>query len=462
MIERVLIPDRPPRSSGSEAPTDRGAARTLAFSVTWVVWATFAQLVRGPATRAPDAIWAEDASFLNHAIHRTAWENLLTPHAGYLQVVYRLLADAVALLPPSWMAVGIAAGAALVVSLLSLVVWFTSASVLSSTWARMTVTALVPLLPQAGFEVNATGANLHWFLAYAAFWVLLAAPTSIRGQVVGSLVVLVAALSDPLTALVLPAAVVGAFVRRRRSFVVPSVMVVGLVVQGAVHLGQPPLQWVKSEPHQLPWIYGLRVLTSSVTGDRELGLFYDTFGLPGVLFVSGVLAALFLKLLSLVTRETRVVALLAAMTSVVYLCTPLALRGNEGYLNHGPLFLGGSRYTIVPLLLLWLAVIAVVDNLLTQRGRSPASRLAPIAITALLSLQLVASAGGETVRSHSPSWADDVRRAAEMCTQAPPTREPQPRLAFADPAGPGEVQIIVAPTGLSIPWGVVMPCDRLG
>ncbi|TDD88113.1 glucosyltransferase [Saccharopolyspora karakumensis] len=461
MIERVLTPDRPHQSSEAEAPTDRGAARTLALSVAWVVWATFAQLVRGPATRAPDAIWAEDAAFLNHAIHRTAWENLLTPHAGYVQVVCRLLSDAVALLPPSWMAVGIAAGASVVVSLLSLVVWFASASVLSSPWARMTVTALVPLLPQASFEVNATGANLHWFLAYAAFWVLLAAPTSIRGQVVGSLVVLVAALSDPLTALVLPAAVLGAFVRRRRSFIVPSVMVVGLVVQGAVRLGQPPLQWVKSDPHQLPWIYGLRVLTSSAIGDRELGLFYDTFGLTGVLVVSAVLATLFLKILSLVNRETRLVALLAATTSVAYLCIPLALRGNEGYLDHGPLFLSGSRYTIVPLMFLWLAVIAVVDKVLTQRGQPHAFRLAPIAITALLSLQLVASVGGETVRSHSPSWEDDVRRAAETCTQAPPTTEPQPRLAFADHPGPGEVQIVVAPSGLAIPWGVVMPCDRL-
>lgn len=460
LTEQVVTADRNGPSTHSAGRTRRGPSYTIALSVAWVVWATFAQLVRGPGTRAPDALWAEDASFLNHAIHRTAWENLLTPHAGYLQVVFRLLAEPVAFLPPSWMAVGIAAGASLVVALVSLVVWFTSAAVLSSVWARATVTALVPLLPQAGYEVNATGANLHWFLAYAAFWVLLAAPTSTRGQVVGSLVVFVAALSDPLTALVLPAALVGALLRRRRSLLAPVAMIVGLVIQGVVHLSQPTLQWFDSDPFELPWIYGLRVLTSSAIGDRELSLFYDALGLPGVLFVSVALVALFLKLTSLADRNARVVAILAVTTSALYLCVPLALRGNEGYLV-APLSLGGSRYTIVPLLLLWLAVIAVADNALAQHGQPHALRLAPVAITAILGLQLVSNLGEVTVRSGGPSWTNEVRHAVETCTHPPEKPEPRPTLAFADPAGPDDVHIIVAPTGPHIQWGVVMPCARL-
>lgn len=179
-----------------------------------------------------DVIWAEDGGvFLNQAMRHPLPEILFAPHAGCLQVIGRLVAAPVAELPIEWAAAGLALGAALVVTLISLLVWYRSGRIVANTWAHVLLTALVPLLPQAGYEVVATVVNLHWYLGYAAFWVLLVPARSIRGQLGGALVVVIAALSDPLTGLVLPAALVGLmFTRRRLVALIALAVLIGLAL----------------------------------------------------------------------------------------------------------------------------------------------------------------------------------------------------------------------------------------
>ncbi|UQS22448.1 glucosyltransferase [Amycolatopsis thermalba] len=447
---------------------NRARTATVAASVAWVLAATWLQLMRGPGLRAYDVVWAEDGGvFLNQAMRHSLWHNLVTPHAGYLQVVAKLVAQPVAALPPQWAAAALATGAALVVALISLLVWFHSGHVLRSAWARVLVTAIVPLLPQAGFEVNAAVSDLHWYLAYAAFWVLLAPPRSVAGQVGSAAVVALAALSDPLTALVLPAAVVGIARAPRRlvAGIAPAVMVVALAVQGWVHLTRAAgYRASETVAGDLPSIYGLRVVLSALTGDRLLGPVYQAAGLVLVAVVGVVVALAVALLLWRADRVARQVAVVGLVCSVAYLAVPVGLRGTGGFLERAEFSLNGSRYTIVPLLLFWVAVAALLDRL---RPRAVVGG----AVAVFLGVQVLSDWAGSSVRTGGPSWRASVAEARAAC--ATPVRPPQPVPLVAEEAGryavpifpgPDDVTIVVAPVpppGEPLLFAVVVPCTEL-
>lgn len=432
------------------------------LSTGWVLLAASLQLVRGSGNRAADVVWAEGGGvFLNQALHHSVWQALSTPHAGYLQLVPRLAAEPVSLLPPMWMAVGLATAAALIVGVLSLVVWFASAHVLTALWVRAVATATVPLLPQAGFEVNASIANLHWYVAYAAFWILLAAPASIPGRAVGAVIGALAVLSDPLAVLVLPAALVGMWLRRRIALTTPVVMLLALVPQIYAHARSPLQTWAELRLADLPWIYGLRVLTSGVTGDRLLGPVYGRLGLPAVALVSiGVLAVL-VVLAVRADRAARLIAVVAIGVSVLYFCVPVGIRGGTAaMLERDPFSLAQSRYTIVPLLLLWVAVLVLADSAVRRARRR---RALPVgaSVVALLVAQLLGGWAGDSVRSHGPLWIADVQRAAETCREPSYRRPPQFTPLFAAPPASDEVVIAVVPQFRDGRFGVVLSCSSL-
>jgi hypothetical protein len=450
--------------------------------VGWLLAATWLQLIRGPGHRAPDVLWAEDGGvFLNQAMRHSLWDNLAAPHAGYLQVVARLLAQPARYLPVEWVAVWLATSAAGVVALVSLLVWFCSATVLQNLWARAMLTALVPLLPQAGYEVNAAVNDLHWYLAYAAFWVLLAAPTSLRRQVGASAVVVLAALSDPLTALVLPAAVVGVLRARRRSaWVAPAAMCAGLAVQAWVHVTETaPYRSSPTTLWDLPEIYGVRVVLSAVVGDRALSSVYVPLGMSVVEVVGVFVAAGLVTLFCMADRQARVVATVSVLGSVAYLVVTVGLRGTSGFLARDTFSLNGSRYTIVPLLLLWTAAIVLLDRLAT-RSRSHRNGLAVrnpaligILTAAFLGIQLLNDWSLPTVRSLGPSWRESLRSARATCGKPPQQRPPQPAPLVAERQGaaavpvipgPDDVTIVIAPEpphGDPLLFGVVISCSRL-
>lgn len=474
--------------SSPTRPTYRRPLQTGVLCVGWVLIATWLQLVRGAGHRAPDVIWAEDGGvFLNQAMRHSLWHNLVVPHAGYLQVIARLVAQPAAHLPLSWVAIWLAAGAATVVALISLVVWFSSAGVVRSVWARLLLTALVPVLPQAGSEVNAAVCDLHWYLIYAAFWVLLAAPSSWRGQLGASAVVVLAALSDPLAGLVLPAAAVGLMraSRRNLALMAPVALCSALALQIWVHLTRAV--GYRASPttlSDLPAIYGLRVVLSAVTGDRMLGLVYTTLGLP-IVAATGVLAAVGLAVLARrADRTARLVAAASLVISVALLFVPLGLRGTSGFLDRHGFTLDGSRYTIVPLLMLWTAVLVFLDRLEIRRHAGPAGPamavpgmavpgMIGIVTSAFLGVQVLSDWGGNTVRSPGPLWSADLRTAAATCQQPPGRRPVQPIPLVGEARGkgsapvvpgPDDVTIVVAPhppPGEPLLFAVVIPCTSI-
>ena len=145
------------------------------------------------------------------------------------------------MLPVQRAALGIAAGSALVVSCLSLYIYFASGSLLRSPWARILPAALVVLLPATAFETNATAANLHWYLTFACFWVFVVRSESWPAVAAWSAVALAAALSDPLTGLLLPVALVHARTSKTwRGLLVFVAFLLGLAGQLFFVLPEPP------------------------------------------------------------------------------------------------------------------------------------------------------------------------------------------------------------------------------
>lgn len=454
-IRSASLDPSPPIGRTHRRPLDVGV-----LGVVWVLAATWLQLVRGPGHRAPDVIWAEDGGvFLNQAMRHSLWHNLAVPHAGYLQVIARLLTQPAAHLPLSWVAIWLAVTAAIVVALISLVVWFASAGVVQSLWARLLLTALVPLLPQAGVEVNAAVCDVHWYLIYAAFWVLLAAPSSWRGQLGASAVVVLAALSDPLTALVLPAAALGLMraSRRNLALMAPVALCSALALQIWVHLTRAV--GYRASPttlSDLPAIYGLRVVLSAVTGDRMLGLVYMTLGLP-IVVAAGLLAVIGLAaLMRQAGRSAQLVAAVCLVISVALLFVTLGLRGTNGILDRDGFTLNGSRYTIMPLLMLWTAVLVLLDRLEIRRRASLASPamavpgVIGIMTSAFLGMQVLNDWGGNTVRSAGPSWSADLRAAAATCQQPPGRRAVQPMPLVGEAQGKGSGPVVPGPDDVTI------------
>lgn len=339
--------------------------RPVGLSVLWVVVATWLQLARAPGTRPYETFWAEDGGiFYAQALRDPLWQLLFTPHAGYLQVVCRLVSQPAAHLPlfrgPAYMAVA----AALITALLSIVVFVSTRELVPPVWARGLLAALLPFLPQLGWEVIASVANLHWPLAYAGFWVLLAAPTARWWSVAAaSALVALAALSDPLTVLLLPAALVGVLVsrRRNRALVAPMVLVVCLFLQHVVHTTRSVGQSFSEVDRTLLLpVYAVRVVLNAITGHRLLPAVYAPLGPAAAAFALLAVGVLLVVLWFRADRIGRLLGTVSVATSVLYLVVALGYRGTEGFLHRTPFGLGGSRYTVVPLLLLWAAATTML------------------------------------------------------------------------------------------------------
>jgi hypothetical protein len=154
-----------------------------------------------------NTLWAEDGrQFLQQALADPPLAAIVHPYAGYLHLYPRLAAEGA-----TWVPLPLAGGvfsvaAAAVVGLAAWTVWTLAAAHLPSPWSRGGLTAAVVLLPMGGLEAINNVANSHFYLIIASFWALLACRPGRLRQLVPSLTVALAALSDPVAGALLPLA----------------------------------------------------------------------------------------------------------------------------------------------------------------------------------------------------------------------------------------------------------------
>jgi hypothetical protein len=304
--------------------------------------------------------------------------------------------------------------------------------------ARLGLAAAVLLLPVPGSELLANATNLHFYLLYACFWALLWQSETPFGLGSRAVVVVATALSDPLSALFLPLAIVAPLARRSvRALVVSGLFCAALVVQLAVIAGgtRPERNW-GFRFGALPEIFALRVGGGLLVGDRFLGDAWDGYGRGfayGALLLVAVVIALLLRRSD---RRTIAFALIALAYAGLFFCVQLIGRGTGGMDPelHG-FRLNAARYILVPFLL----VTTVIVVLAARRPRAWIRGAALVWLAALLAVNYSVTSD----RSRGPRWDRELARARRVC-------------ATTDKR---TTRVLVAPSPPHV-WFATIPCRR--
>lgn len=173
-------------------------------------------------------IWGEDGVIFLQDSFTGFIATVVTPYAGYLHVLPRLSAEFVVHLPMDWWAAGVAVTAAILRAMLATLVYSATQGHLHSRILRLIIAAAVVVLPAGNNETLNNLANLHWFVFFTAFWMLLWRPS--RGWQIAlvALVLPLMATTTPIGVLLAPVAVARLALPRRRERVPATAYLLGL------------------------------------------------------------------------------------------------------------------------------------------------------------------------------------------------------------------------------------------
>jgi hypothetical protein len=351
------------------------------------------------------------------------------------------------LLPVEEAAAGMAVGSAAVIALMATFVYAASSEVLESRTMRLGLAATVLLVPVPGHELLANTTNLHFYLLFACFWALVWQGETAGALGARGLVVVATALSDPISALFLPLAIVAPVARRSvRALVVSGLFLAGLLAQFVVMAGgaRPERNW-GFRLGALPDVFSLRVTGGLLVGDRFLG---DAWAAYGRAFAYGAFLAVAIVIAVLLLRSDRraiAFALIALGYAGLFFCVQLFGRGTGGIDQevHGSR-LDAARYIVLPFLLVTTTILVLVDRGYAHR---PASR--PWAWTrraALLWLVVLLAVNYSVTddRSRGPRWDRELGAARNVCATQ----------------GVRNVRVLVAPSPPHV-WYATVPCNRI-
>jgi hypothetical protein len=418
---------------------------TLAGGAAWVLVATALQLARQRGVPAYDSIWAEDGYlYLTDALASGPLAPLLTPYSDYVQLVPRVIGGTISLLPLQAAAVAFSVIPALIVSLLSLYIFYASAAVLTSLWGRLVLAGLMVVLPEAGSEVMNNTVNLQWYLLFACIWPLLSPPRSRAGSIIGSVIVAATTLTIPLSAAYAPVGVSNLLrANSWRERYVPITFLAGAIVQLAAVAVAGIADPLPRDALMLAGLYGLRVAASLLVGEGWLLPLWEAFGwgLPvlSLVFVGSLFAAHLL-----LRRDRAVLVVVLASYSILLFVAPVWLRGTSLLApGAGELLLLGSKWVVAPILLLATASIVSLDVLLRGQRRSVVGVVAGGASALLLAVG-IANYAVQNPRSDGPRWSLGLSDGRKTC----------------DRTGRSAVRVPVSPASSDI-WVARIPCDRL-
>jgi hypothetical protein len=427
------------------SPHLRGAV-SVGIGLVVLAGAAILHLARQRGVPSWDSLWAEDGSvFLSGAL-RDFPGTLFAENGGYIHVLPRIIAGIAAALPVEDAAAVMAAGASVIVALSAGFVYVASAEVLPSRAARLGLAAAVLLLPVPGSDLLANATNLHFYLLFACFWALFwqsETPVALGAR---SAVVLAATLSDPLSALLLPLAIVAPLARRSiRALAVAGLFLTGLALQLLVTWGgeRPQRNW-GFRPSDLLDIFSLRVTGGLLVGDRFLGDLWLAYGrafsYAALLVVTIIMAFLLLRS----QRPTVAFVLISLGYGCLFFCVQLVGRGTGGMdPDLGVFQLNGARYVLLPFLFTTAAILALVDRALGLRRKAAwawGRRAALLWLAALL----VANYSVVSDRSRGPRWDRELTKARASCSAT----------------NKSIARVLVAPSPPQV-WFASVPCDRL-
>lgn len=405
------------------------------------------QLLRLGGTAPLHSLWAEDGQvFLQGAFEKGFWEAVSSPYGGYLVLVPRLIGEVAAWLPVRDAAATTAILATALVALSGLVVWLASAAHITNPWLRGSLVAALVLCPVAGLESIDSGAYVLWYMLFAAFWALLWRPRSGLGAGLGALFLLATALTTPGVWFFAPLAALRTLaVRSWRDAVMVAAYWAGALAQVPV-LAHNQESVVKPQWSADIWTaYLQRILDGAVLGLRLGGVAWEKLGWALlVLLLAGAIAGLAIAWRRAST-PARWVAAIAIPTSLVMFVVSLYQRAvaTEMAWLGGTSFGAGSRYAIVPALLLLSAALVLLDRASRRKGNPLGLSLAGAVAVLAVALSIGTSFyAGDSAARGTPSWESALDEAAAECNAGVLTTAGVP----------------TSPPG----FGLQVPCDRIG
>jgi hypothetical protein len=424
-IGRALTPlfPQPP-----EAPRSGVTLRVILAHLAAVGLGAIVLLERQAGVPAWDTIGEEDRKIFLAGALLHPWASLFRGYNGYLELVPRLIGEVIARLPYQDAAAGFALAGALVAACCAVFVFHASAGQIRRPGLRALLFLSVLLLPTALYEINDSGVNTPWYLLFALFWALVWRPRSRTGMILAFLICFAAAASNVLAVAYAP-------------LVVARVLALPRVREQAATLGwlaggvlQVPVVLVSSRYNQVPPLagalsfYARNVILAGVGGHHWAAVATDTMGAVTAAALAGcVVLAVAAWGLFRCGPQARWFVATALVTGFLLTMLPVTVHGYIVLPHevHTIVFVHGSRYAQVPILLLYSAVLVSLDAFLSRRGirfgRPADFRRAAPGLAALLVVVLAfgslwaADFRWVNRRATQPTWATMIRDVRKEC-----------------------------------------------
>lgn len=408
-----------------------------------VVLAGLAAFLRIPLSQL-DALWAEDgAVFLQEAFERPDIATVVAPYNGYLHLLPRTAALIATWVPLESAALALRVIAAVVVAGAAWAMWVLAEGHLRSPWLRAGLTVAAAVAPAAAFEAIGNVANSHFWLLAASVWALVARRPKAGQQVLPCVVVALAALSTPLSAVLLPLSIgrlVGRVPWRHRA--VALVHVAAVALQVAFILSTSRTADAPGSTGDVAFGYALRVVTTSFLGlDWTGALVTEHSRWPAWTLAAAV--ALVLCVVAIVRRSVMLVVLLG-LSLTLFVVTSVFAIGNQ-YPPTGELstvLFVSARYAVVPSLLLVAAWLVAAQHVIDRISRRTAAWVTAIALLPVLGTAVWDYRAEPDFRAGTTSWSGQVDLARETCRSS----------------SVGSVRIDIAPER----WGMDLDCHTMG
>jgi|GEM_PF-2572458 len=356
---------------------------------------------RSPGMLIEPQLWAEDGRvFLAQALQEPGWANLVKPHAGYLQLLPRLVASFFSIYtllnaPLFFNSVALAAAAFSVWLLLSDI----SGELLPRPW-RLLAAAAICLMPW-WTETLGNLTNAHWYLFFAAALITLADLDHLNrlARIALPLFMALAAFSAPTTVLLVPVLIVNLIRNRRtrgygfylQAWTLGLVAVnVGLALALARETAGPELIW-PGAGFLLTFLakaVGFKVIALTLFGQDFAARHLASRG--AYLGLSGFFLALVLVQIWVLVRRPEAGRI--GLILIYYILSPLAF-----YALIRPLalahfvgrdaYLGGDRYFVVPCFFFILFIFHLAR--LGRPGPKPRALAAALCLLGLIFAQAV-------------------------------------------------------------------------
>jgi hypothetical protein len=372
---RGLLGDLFPEPAVPSQLTGRRPLRVVA-QVAAVVIGAVLLLERIPGVPSWDTIYGEDYWEFGTQALQQPWHSVVSAFGGYEELLPRLIAQVATYLPLAQESRWDAVCGAVIVAGCGLFVFHASAGHIRSAALRALLGASIVLMPIATMEIADSAVGAPWYLMPATFWALLWRPRTRTAMAVAALVAFAASSSEVVSVLFVPLVAARLFVLRRpRDHVVTAGWLAGCLVQVPGVLsgylsGQSRLnRQTGTVYHSLAFYVHDTVLAA--LGWHVAWWLRSLAGKDGATVIVAVLLIVVLGAILMTQPRNRLFVVACVLTGFVFSMFETTLTPHVVTYPVVAFDLeSGSRYSVLPIFLIWAAVIVGVDRYVLRRRES--------------------------------------------------------------------------------------------